>query len=63
MTLLTQKVSAVRKAAAHVFKDHPAVLREVTSTYERRRRAARRIKLAKEAEKKANDAEAKKSPA
>ena len=42
LTLLTGKVALIRKCAAHVFKDHPTLVREVTSTYERRRRAASR---------------------
>lgn len=42
LTLLTANVALVRKCVAHVFKDHPSIVREVTSTYERRRRAASR---------------------
>ena len=49
LALLMGKVAQVRKAAAHVFRAHPDILREVTSTYERRRRAAaRRAKLARD---------------
>jgi hypothetical protein len=44
LTLLTSRVTLVRKAAAHVFRDFPSIAREVTSGYERRRGAvARRI--------------------
>jgi hypothetical protein len=40
--LLGQRINRVRAAARFVFRSHPEVIREVTSTYERRRRAARR---------------------
>lgn len=40
--LLVRRVALVRKTAARVFAHHPAILREVTSAYERRRRAAAR---------------------
>jgi hypothetical protein len=47
---LSDKVASVRKAAARVFVRYPEIAREVTSAYERRRRAAaRRAKLAEEA--------------
>lgn len=46
--LLVDRVRLVRRAAAHVFKGHPAILREVTSAYERRRRAEARRKKAEE---------------
>jgi hypothetical protein len=50
LVLLTASVGRARKAVAHVFKDHPNLVREVTSTYERRRRAtARRAKAEAEA--------------
>ncbi|MGK3987181.1 hypothetical protein WME99_29340 [Sorangium sp. So ce136] len=40
----------MRKAAARVFQRNPEVLREVTSNYERRRRAAaRRARAARDA--------------
>jgi hypothetical protein len=49
LTLLGSKVALVRKAAAHVFRGFPETYREVTSTYERRRRAASRRAKVKEA--------------
>lgn len=43
--LLVNQLRTVRRAAARVFERHPAIQREVTSVYERRRRAeARRRK-------------------
>lgn len=49
--LLTGKVRLIRKTAAHVFRHSPEIVREVSSAYERRRRAAaRRAKLAEEKE-------------
>lgn len=57
IAIAMRRVSLVRSAAQLVFRDHPKVIREVTSTYLRRRRAeARRAKAAQEAE-------AKKKPA
>ncbi|MCA9653654.1 MAG: hypothetical protein H6712_26590 [Myxococcales bacterium] len=41
-TLLTDEVARVRRAARFVFRHHPQIVREATSTYERRSRAARR---------------------
>lgn len=38
-TLLARRVGLVRAKARFVFREHPAVLRTVTSAYERRRRA------------------------
>jgi hypothetical protein len=38
VTLLDQRVSKVRRAARYVFRDHPEVVRQVTSAYERKRR-------------------------
>ncbi len=38
LTLLSDRVALVRKAAARVFRAFPETYREVTSTYERRRR-------------------------
>ena len=38
VTLLDQRVSRVRRAAWYVFRDHPEVVRQVTSAYERKRR-------------------------
>ena len=56
LTLLSNKVAQVRKAAAHVFRAFPETYREVTSTYERRRRAAtRRAKVKDAAKAKAED--------
>jgi hypothetical protein len=50
LSLMMSKVGLVRKGAAHVFRAFPSTYREVTSTYERRRRAAsRRAKAAKAA--------------
>ncbi|KYF72391.1 hypothetical protein BE11_39295 [Sorangium cellulosum] len=52
LRLLQDKMGLVRKAAARVFQRNPEVLREVTSSYERRRRAAaRRAKAARDAAK------------
>jgi DNA anti-recombination protein RmuC len=45
--LLAQEVGRVRKAARFVFRHHPQIRREATSTYERRTRAARRRAAAK----------------
>lgn len=42
LTLLSDRMAMVRSAARFVFRRHPAIAREVTSTYERRRRAASR---------------------
>lgn len=45
-TLLARRVRLVRAKARFVFRAHPPLVREVTSTYERRRRAAsRRAKM------------------
>ena len=40
--LLVRRMNRVRAAARFVFRNHSDIVREVTSTYERRRRAARR---------------------
>lgn len=49
LILLMDRVGQVRRAASRVFRNHPDLLRGVTSAYERRRRAAaRRAKLAEE---------------
>ena len=61
LALLLSKVGLVRKSAAHVFRGFPETYRQVTSTYERRKRAAaRRAKegKGKEAEGAAGIAEA-----
>lgn len=47
--LLVQKVASVRSAARFVFRNQPEIRREVSSTYERRSRAARRRAAAKAA--------------
>jgi hypothetical protein len=47
VTLLEHRVSKVRRAARYVFRDHPEVVRQVTSSYERKRRVeAKRRKKA-----------------
>jgi hypothetical protein len=47
LVLLMSNVALARKAAARVFRAFPETYREVTSTYERRKRAAtRRAKAA-----------------
>jgi hypothetical protein len=43
---LTKRVSRVRAAARFVFRNDPGIVRQVTSEYERRKRAARRRALA-----------------
>ncbi len=40
--LLFSRMAAVRTAARFVFRNRPAIIREATSAYERRRKAARR---------------------
>jgi hypothetical protein len=47
LTLLWDRMSAVRSAARFVFRGQPEIIREATSTYERRRRAAARRSGAK----------------
>ncbi|KYG06125.1 hypothetical protein WME98_36620 [Sorangium sp. So ce296] len=47
--LMLERVGAIRKTAAHVFRRHPEIVREVTSAYERRRRAASRREKARKA--------------
>ncbi|MBI5481229.1 MAG: hypothetical protein HY906_20390 [Deltaproteobacteria bacterium] len=42
LTLLQARIGRVRAAARFVFRNHPAIIREATSAYERRRRAAAR---------------------
>jgi hypothetical protein len=49
LALLMQKVALVRKVGGHVYRRHPEVLREMTSAYDRRRRAAARREKAKNA--------------
>jgi hypothetical protein len=48
LTLLQERVVAIRKTAAHVFRSRPDLLREVTSAFERRRRMA--VRRARRAE-------------
>lgn len=43
-TLLQQRMGRVRAAARHVYRHHPKLLREVTSSYQRTKRAAARRK-------------------
>jgi hypothetical protein len=43
LTLLMRLVKSTRKTAAYVFNEHPTIVREVTSAYERQRRARARI--------------------
>lgn len=43
-SLLLLRLSRVRAAARHVFRHHPRILRDVTSSYQRSRRAAARKK-------------------
>ncbi|MFT3764171.1 MAG: hypothetical protein QM820_01420 [Minicystis sp.] len=51
VTLLWERMSTVRSATKFVFRGQPEIVRRVTSTYERRRRAAaRRAKAKKDAE-------------
>ena len=45
-TALQQRVRAVRTAAKFVFRDHPGVVKEVTSSFERTRRAKSRVESA-----------------
>lgn len=48
VNLLNARMTLVRSAARFVFRDQPAIVREVTSAYERRKRAAARRAAAKE---------------
>lgn len=47
MTLLMERMRAVRGAARYVFRDHPRVLEQATSDYERKRKRKRARKLAR----------------
>ena len=38
MTLLMDRIRAVRAAARYVFRDHPAIVKQATSDYERKRK-------------------------
>ncbi|AUX20635.1 uncharacterized protein SOCEGT47_011080 [Sorangium cellulosum] len=49
LRLMVERVGTIRKTAAHVFRRHPEIAREVTSAYERRRRAAARREKARKA--------------
>lgn len=49
-TLLWSRLSLVRGAARFVFRNQPEIVREVTSAYERRRRAATRRNAARKPE-------------
>jgi len=59
LRLLMNKVAAVRKTSAHVFRRHPEIARQATSACLRRRSAARRNKAAREAEAAREEGEAK----
>jgi hypothetical protein len=59
--LLVERVSLVRRSAAYVFAKHPAIAREATSAYERRRRAASRKAKAENAKAENAKAEGEKS--
>lgn len=50
LTLLTERVRRVRRAAQYVFRNFPEVTRKFTSAYERRQRSARRRTKELEAE-------------
>jgi hypothetical protein len=50
LSLMMQRLSLIRRTADYVFEDHPQVVREVTSDYERRRRNAARLRAKQEAE-------------
>src|SRR5690606_35884285 len=41
-TLIADRLRALRHTAEYLFRDHPAIYREVTSAYERRKRAVTR---------------------
>jgi hypothetical protein len=57
VTLLVDRMNRVRSAARFVFRDQPEIARQVTSAYERRRRAAsRRVAAKKKAEPKPSPA-------
>lgn len=44
LTLLLRRVGQIRGTAGYVYRRHPSIVREVTSAYQRRQRAARRAK-------------------
>jgi hypothetical protein len=46
LTLLTERVKRVRRAASYVFRNHPDIVRKFNSAYERKLRVARRRKAA-----------------
>ena len=48
--MLFQRMSLVRRAARFVFRDQPEIVRQATSAYQRRQRAARRRAQAQKAE-------------
>lgn len=52
-TLLDLRVSKVRRAARYVYRDHPEMIRLVTSAYERKRRLDAKRKKAEEERQKA----------
>jgi hypothetical protein len=47
ISLLTDRMATVRSAARFVFRDEPEIVRQVTSAYERRKRAAAKREAAK----------------
>jgi len=49
LVLMMNRVRAIRSAARYLYGDHPELVRQVTSAYERRRRAELRAKKAEEA--------------
>jgi hypothetical protein len=49
LTLMAQRIARVRSAARFVFRNHPEVIRQATSAFERRRRAEARRRAAKAA--------------
>jgi hypothetical protein len=48
LMLLEQRLATVRKGARYVFRKHPELLRQVTSAYSRKQRAAYRRKVAQQ---------------
>lgn len=62
LRLLVERVALVRRCARHVFKRHPEVLQEVTSAYERERRARARKARAEKDEPGGGEAREKDAP-
>lgn len=63
LTLLDRRVDRVRAAARYVYRHHPEVARQVTSAYERRRRAEWRESNATSTSGAASSAESSSTPA